>query len=186
MKIEKTPLEGPLVIHPDVFNDERGFFFESFNREKFRGLGIDLDWVQDNHARSSRGTLRGLHFQRGRGQDKLVRCTLGAIWDVAVDIRPGSPTLGKWTAVELTAENKKMFFVPVGFAHGYAVLSDAAECLYKCTNVYIPELEDGFRWNDPDVGAAWPVENPILSKRDRESQSFRECIARIERDAAGK
>lgn len=179
MQVETTPLEGLRIIHPRVFDDNRGFFFESYNAERFREAGIDIDWVQDNHARSVRDTVRGLHFQRGRGQDKLVRCVRGRVWDVAVDIRPDSPTLGQWYGLELTEENKTMFFVPVGFAHGYAVLSDEAEVIYKCSNLYDAKLESGFRWNDPDVGVRWPVEEPILSQRDLTSPSFAECIASL-------
>lgn len=179
MQIEKTPLDGLLIVHPKVFNDNRGFFFESYNAEEFKKLGIDVPWVQDNHARSVRDTVRGLHFQRGRGQDKLIRCIRGSVWDVAVDIRPDSPTLGQWFGLELTEENKTMLFVPVGFAHGYAVLSDEAEVVYKCSNVYDAKLESGFRWNDPQVGVRWPVEEPILSQRDLTSPSFAECIASL-------
>lgn len=184
MRIEKTALDGPLIIHPAVYDDDRGFFFESYNRDRFKDLGIDLTFVQDNHARSVAGTLRGLHFQRGRGQDKLVRCVRGRIWDVAVDIRPSSPTLGKWVGIELSEENKTMFLVPVGFAHGYVVLSDTAECLYKCTNVYIGNLEDGFRWDDPEIGVKWPLETPILSRRDKESPSFAEYLAKARSNPA--
>ena len=176
MKVEKGPLEGLLIIEPEVFEDSRGFFFESFNADRFKEHGIDLEWTQDNHVRSCRNTVRGLHFQRGRGQDKLIRCVRGRVWDVAVDIRPDSPTLGQWFGIELTEENMKMFLAPVGFAHGYAVLSDVAECLYKCSKVYDGKLEDGFRWNDPDVGVQWPVTDPILSERDLSSPSFKECM----------
>ncbi len=177
MRVERTPLEGLLILHPEVFSDARGFFFESYNEEKFRRAGVPTLWAQDNHARSVRGTLRGLHFQRGPGQAKLVRCARGRLWDVAVDIRPDSPTLGCWHAVELSEDNKTMFFIPVGFAHGYAVLSDVAETLYKCSNIYVAELEDGLRWDDPDLAIPWPVEQPIISERDRAAPSFREYLA---------
>lgn len=176
MQIETTPIAGLLTIVPKIFPDERGFFFESYNAARFKELGVDLAWRQDNHVKSVKNTLRGLHFQRGVGQAKLVRCIRGAVWDVAVDIRPDSPTLGQWFAIELTEENKAMFFVPVGFAHGYAVLSDVAEVLYKCTNLYDPALESGFRWNDPQVGVKWPVAEPILSQRDLTSPSFQDCL----------
>lgn len=179
MKIERPPIEGLLVIEPDVHEDSRGFFFESYNAERFAEFGLDLDWKQDNHVRSVKGTVRGVHFQRPPGQAKIVRCVRGAIWDLAVDIRPGSPTLGKWFGVELTEENKKMFFVPIGFAHGYAVLSDEAEALYKCTNVYVPDLEDGIMWNDPDFDIEWPVAEPLLSERDCTAQSFKQYMEKM-------
>ena len=174
MQVERTPIEGLLIVTPRIFPDHRGFFFESYNEERFREIGIDVRWMQDNHVRSTKNTLRGLHFQRGKGQAKLVRCVRGSVWDVAVDIRPDSPTLGKWHAVELTEENKKMFFVPVGFAHGYAVLSDEAEALYKCGSVYDPDLEDEILWNDPDLAVEWPVASPNLSDRDQNAQTFRQ------------
>lgn len=179
MQVERTPLEGLLIITPDVYGDQRGFFFESYNQAKFRELGIELEFIQDNHAMSVKNTVRGLHFQAGVGQAKLVRCVRGRLWDVVVDIRPESPTLGQWFAVELSEENRKMFFIPVGFAHGYAVLSDQAECLYKCTNLYDAKLETGIRWNDETIGVDWPVENPILSERDQMAQSFEEYLDKV-------
>lgn len=183
MQIETTPLSGLLIIHPKIFLDSRGFFFESYNEDRFRELGLNMIWVQDNHARSVCDTVRGLHFQAGRGQDKLVRCIRGRIWDVAVDIRLDSPTLGQWYAQELTEDNKLMLYIPVGFAHGYAVLSEEADVFYKCSRVYDPKLETGFRWDDPQVGVPWPVEHPILSQRDQTSQSYQECIDRLARQA---
>ncbi|MCE5228345.1 dTDP-4-dehydrorhamnose 3,5-epimerase [bacterium] len=179
MKVEQGPIAGLLIVTPTVYPDDRGFFFESFNEARFRKHGIDLPWRQDNHVKSVLNTVRGLHFQRGEGQAKLVRCIRGKVWDVAVDIRPGSPTLGKWFGIELTPESFKTFFVPVGFAHGYAVLSDEAEVLYKCSKEYDPNLEDGFRWDDSDVAVQWPVETPILSKRDVTAQTFRELMAKM-------
>jgi dTDP-4-dehydrorhamnose 3,5-epimerase len=176
MQVERTPIEGLLVVTPRIFPDHRGFFFESYNEDRFREIGIDIRWAQDNHVRSTRDTLRGLHFQRGEGQAKLVRCVRGRLWDVAVDIRPGSPTLGKWHAVELTEDNKKMFFVPVGFAHGYAVLSEETEALYKCGSVYDSELEDEILWNDPDIAVDWPVKTPNLSERDQNAQTFKQYL----------
>lgn len=178
MKVEQGPLPGLLIVTPDVFPDDRGFFFESFNAARFRSHGIDLEWRQDNHVKSVRNTVRGLHFQRGEGQAKIVRCIRGRVWDVVVDIRLDSPTLGKWYGIELTPESFRQFFVPVGFAHGYAVLSDEAEVLYKCSREYDPKLETGFRWDDPDVAIEWPVAEPILSKRDCTSQSFQEYLAK--------
>lgn len=179
MHVETTRIPGLLIIQPKIFTDDRGFFFESYNAARFHEIGLDLVWGQDNHAKSVQNTVRGLHFQRGEGQAKLIRCIRGAIWDVAVDIRPDSPTLGQWFAMELTEENKTMFYIPVGFAHGYAVLSDVGEVIYKCTNLYDPALETGFRWNDPEVGVKWPVAEPILSKRDQTSQTFQECLNNI-------
>ena len=176
MQIERASIEELLIITPTIHADHRGFFFESYNEVRFREIGVDLNWMQDNHAKSTRNTVRGLHFQRGRGQAKLIRCVRGSIWDVAVDIRPNSPTLGRWCCVELSEENKKLLFVPVGFAHGYAVLSEEAETLYKCSNVYDPQLEDSILWNDPDIGVEWPVATPILSERDQHAQTFKEYI----------
>ena len=174
MQVERTKIDGLLVVTPTVHEDHRGFFFESYNEVLFKEIGVDLCWMQDNHVRSAKNTVRGLHFQRGKGQAKIVRCVRGRVWDVAADIRPDSPTLGEWHAVELSEENKKMFFIPVGFAHGYAVLSDEAETLYKCSNVYDAELEVGILWNDPDIAADWPVASPLLSERDQNAQTFRQ------------
>jgi dTDP-4-dehydrorhamnose 3,5-epimerase len=179
MEIEKTPLEGLLVLKPKVFEDTRGFFFESYNAAEFARAGIHIQWVQDNHALSVRDTLRGLHFQRGPGQPKLVRCTLGVIWDVAVDIRPDSPTLGQWHGMDLSAENKLMLLIPGGFAHGYAVLSDQAEVQYKCGTLYDPKLEDQVQWDDRDLAVRWPVASPILSQRDLSAQSFKEYLKSV-------
>lgn len=176
MQVERTPIEGLLIIIPTIYEDHRGFFFESYNEVRFREIGIDLNWAQDNHAKSTRNTVRGLHFQRGKGQAKLVRCVRGCVWDVAVDIRPDSPTLGEWHGIELSEGNKKMFLIPVGFAHGYAVLSDEAETLYKCSNVYDPQLEDGILWNDPDIGVKWPVTSPVLSERDQRAQTLKQYL----------
>lgn len=186
MKIERTPLEGLLIIHPRIFNDERGFFFESYNEDRFREYGLNQTWAQDNHAKSVMNTVRGLHLQSGRGQDKLVRCVRGTIWDVAVDVRPDSPTCGRWYAHELSEENKDQLYIPTGFAHGYAVLSDDAEVIYKCSTVYDAKLETGFRWNDPQVGVNWPVKYPILSQRDQTSLSFQEYMDSLRAVGAGK
>jgi dTDP-4-dehydrorhamnose 3,5-epimerase len=173
---EKTPLEGLLILRPRVFRDARGFFYESYNREVFTAAGISIPFVQDNHSRSTRGTLRGLHFQTHPGQAKLLRCTVGAIWDVAVDIRPYSPTLGRHFGVELRPDDATMFFVPVGFAHGFVVLSDVAEVQYKCSAVYDANTETGIMWNDPDLNVQWPLHGmePLLSERDKRNQSFAE------------
>ena len=169
MTVEQLPLAGLLAITPRVFPDDRGFFLESFRESSYRAAGIDVAFVQDNHSRSQHRTLRGLHFQSSPGQAKLVRCVSGKIWDVAVDIRTGSPTFGTWYGMELDAQSHKQLFVPVGFAHGFCVLSDFADVLYKVSSYYDASTEKGFAWNDPDVGIAWPITDPILSKRDVEA-----------------
>lgn len=173
MQIETLPIEGLCLVLPRVFDDERGFFYESYNAKKFATLGLPTEWVQDNHARSGKNILRGLHFQRGKGQPKLIRCTIGSIWDVAVDIRPDSPTLGQWHGVELSEENRRMLFIPGGFAHGYLTLSDVTEVQYKCGTVYDPDLETEIAWDDDELAVDWPVDKPVLSKRDKQAQSFR-------------
>lgn len=176
MEIIPTPLAGLVQIRPRVFRDGRGWFLESYNRETFHKAGIDLTFVQDNHSLSAKGTLRGLHFQTHPGQAKLVRCTSGSIWDVAVDIRPGSATFGRHFGAVLTAEDPLQLLIPVGFAHGFLVLSATAEVQYKCSNVYDAATESGIAWDDPDLGVPWPLEGavPLISDRDRKNQSFRE------------
>jgi dTDP-4-dehydrorhamnose 3,5-epimerase len=166
MKVTTCDLQGLLIIEPDVFGDNRGYFMESWNRQRYREAGIDLDFVQDNFSLSRRATLRGLHFQNPVAQGKLVSVLQGEVFDVGVDIRRSSPTFGRWFGMTLSAENKRQFFLPPGFAHGFLVLSDMALFHYKCTDYYSPKDEQGFRWDDPEVGIKWPVENPILSKRD--------------------
>ena len=173
MKVDSYEIEGLKLITPDVFADERGWFYESYNIDKFKALGIDTLFTQDNHSRSVQNTLRGLHFQTVPGQAKLVRCTLGRIWDVAVDIRKGSPTFGKWQAVELDDQARQMLLIPVGFAHGFCVLSETAEVQYKCSTVYNGATESGIAWDDPDLAVKWPVPEPVLSKRDLGNQSFK-------------
>lgn len=169
MKATRTALPDVLILEPKVFGDERGFFFESFNRKSFReAAGADVDFVQDNHTRSARNVLRGLHYQIGHAQGKLVRVVAGRILDVAVDIRKSSPTFGKYVAFELSSDNKRMAWIPVGFAHGFLVLSEHAECLYKTTDYWHPEFERTLAWNDPDLKIPWPVESePVLSAKDR-------------------
>jgi dTDP-4-dehydrorhamnose 3,5-epimerase len=166
MRIVESPLPGVLLVEPDVFRDARGFFLETYNERAFAQAGLAVRFVQDNHSRSVRGTLRGLHAQRRRPQGKLVRAVRGSIYDVAVDIRPGSATFGKWTASTLTAEDFRQMYVPPGFAHGFCVLTDAAEVEYKCTDFYDRSDEIGVRWNDPDLAIDWPVAEPILSAKD--------------------
>jgi len=167
MKRIDTSLPGVCLIEPSVFNDERGFFFESYHEIKFANLGIKDNFVQDNHARSIKNTLRGLHYQIKYPQAKLCRVVLGEVLDVVVDVRPGSPHFGKWESVILSAANKLQMYVPAGFAHGYLVLSETAEFLYKCSDLYHPEFERGVLWDDPEIGINWNVENPILSDKDR-------------------
>jgi dTDP-4-dehydrorhamnose 3,5-epimerase len=169
MTFEPTPLAGLYLLQPRVFGDERGFFLESWNAETFREAGFDLDFVQDNHSRSAQGILRGLHFQTERPQGKLVRVTSGAVFDVAVDLRRSSPTLGQWYGVELSATNHRMLWVPPGFAHGFYVLSEYADFQYKCTDYYHPASEVCLAWDDSTVGIAWPVPaaaQPRLSTKD--------------------
>ncbi|OQA43016.1 MAG: dTDP-4-dehydrorhamnose 3,5-epimerase [Chloroflexi bacterium ADurb.Bin325] len=178
MQIETTALPGVLIITPRVFHDARGFFLESYNAEAWRSAGIETAFVQDNHSKSARGTLRGLHFQLPpAAQVKVVRVVRGAAWDVAVDIRVGSPTFGQWVGVELTAENFRQVYVPAGFAHGFCVLSDEAEILYKTSAVYSPAHERGIAWNDPQLAVEWPVTTPLLSDRDRRAGSLADYLA---------
>jgi dTDP-4-dehydrorhamnose 3,5-epimerase len=168
-------IPGPLLIRPKVFGDGRGFFLELYKHSDFVKAGISEHLVQDNYSKSEKGVLRGLHYQKApRAQGKLVLCLLGRIYDVAVDIRKGSPHYGKWTGVELTSENRLMFYVPPGFAHGFQVLSDAAEVMYKCTDEYSPQDERGIIWNDPDINVAWPLGGPILSGKDKVNPFFRD------------
>ena len=169
MKVIATAIPEVLVVEPTVFGDERGFFMETWQRRKFAELGIDFDFVQDNHSRSVRGTLRGLHYQLRQPQGKLVRVTEGEVFDVAVDIRRSSPTFGRWVGEMLTGQNKRMLWVPPGFAHGFYVTSPAAEFLYKCTDYYAPEHERSIRWDDPDLEISWPLRGePLVSAKDRE------------------
>lgn len=166
-----TPIRGPLLIEPQVFGDERGFFLETFHHRDMQALGISETWLQDNHSRSRRGTLRGLHFQRKHPQAKLLRVLRGRVFDVAVDLRAGSPTEGAWCGVELDDVTKRLFYVPAGFAHGFLTLSEEADLAYKCSDYYRVEDEDGLVWNDPGVGIAWPLDEAggttLLSAKDR-------------------
>jgi len=167
MQVIETRLPGVLIIEPKVFEDKRGFVFESYSHREYAAQGITAAFVQDNHSRSVRGTLRGLHYQIAPGQAKLVRVALGEVFDVAVDIRWGSPTLGQWVGVTLSAENKRQLYIPVGFAHGFCVTSEVADFLYKCSNYYSPQDERGIAWNDPLLAITWPVSVPTLSQRDQ-------------------
>lgn len=176
MKFLPAGLEGVVVIEPEVHRDSRGFFLESYHARKYREGGLDAVFVQDNHSRSVRGTLRGLHAQRRHPQGKLVRAIQGEIFDVAVDIRPGSKTWGKWTSVVLSEENFKLVYIPPGFAHGFCVMSDVAQVEYKCTDFYMPGDEITIAWNDPEIGIPWPVRDPILSPKDRDAPLLREVM----------
>jgi dTDP-4-dehydrorhamnose 3,5-epimerase len=162
-----TQLPGVVIVEPRVFADDRGFFIETYKRSDFAAAGIDVDFVQENHSKSVRGTLRGLHFQRApKAQAKLVRAIEGEVFDVVVDIRKGAPTFGRWEAVELSAENRLSVYVPAGYAHGFCVTSAEAQVVYKTSAEYAPELEGGVRWDDPALAIPWPITAPILSPRD--------------------
>lgn len=166
-EFEKLELDGAVLVKPRVFPDERGFFVEGYKKSDFVRAGIAAEFVQDNHSKSDKGVLRGLHYQRGAAaQGKLVRCINGAILDVGVDLRRSSPTFGKWLATELSAINAHMLYLPPGFAHGFLVLSETAEILYKCTAEYSPKDDAGVRWDDPDIGIEWDITDPILSAKD--------------------
>ena len=180
MEIIKTPLEGLLIIKPDVFEDERGYFFESYNREKFLAHGIDVTFVQDNESKSKRGVLRGLHFQNPPfAQEKLVRVMSGSVLDVAVDIRKDSPTYGEWSSIVLSGQNKWMYWIPAGFAHGFLTLEDDTIFFYKCTSVYNKESEGSIRWNDPDLQIDWGTDNPVISPKDQVAPMFKEFETRF-------
>ena len=167
MKISHSKLKGCVIIEPRIFGDDRGFFLETFQAVRYeQEAGIDLPFVQDNHSRSARGVLRGLHFQKTKPQGKLVRVVRGEVYDVAVDIRKGSATFGEWEGVILSEDNKKQFWVPPGFAHGFVVLSDTADFEYKCTDYYDPSDEGSILWSDPDLNIPWPIANPVLSTKD--------------------
>ena len=170
----ETKLDGVVLLEPAVHGDERGFFVETFSRDAWAELGVEAEFVQHNHSRSGKGTLRGLHFQTEPGQAKLLRCARGAIIDVAVDLRRGSPTFGEWEAHVLDDERHRQLFVPIGFAHGFAVLSDVADVSYLVSSVYDPTTEAGIAWDDPDVGVDWRVEEPLLSERDKSAPKLAE------------
>ena len=167
MKVTNTELPGVLILEPRVFPDSRGFFVETYNKERYVAAGLPLEFVQDNLSVSSKGVLRGLHFQNPHAQGKLVYVLQGEVWDVAVDIRRDSSHFGRWTSVTLSSDNKKQFYIPPGFAHGFCVLSETAMFTYKCTDTYHPECDGGVRWDDPDIGINWPLADPILSDKDR-------------------
>ncbi|WP_418132933.1 dTDP-4-dehydrorhamnose 3,5-epimerase [Variovorax sp. 375MFSha3.1] len=179
MKATPTAIPDVLIIEPKVFGDDRGFFFESFNQAAFdAAVGKHVSFVQDNHSRSAKGVLRGLHYQIQQPQGKLVRVTRGAVYDVAVDIRKSSPTFGQWVGVELSEQNQRQFWVPAGFAHGFLVMSDSADFLYKTTEYYAPAHEKCIAWNDTDLNIQWPASGlePTLSKKDRQGSIFRDAV----------
>jgi len=180
MEIIDLPLSGAKLIRPRIFRDPRGFFFESYSQARYSAAGISETWLQDNHSASTKGTLRGLHYQSKPGQAKLLRVTLGRIYDVIVDIRPSSPSFGRWHGEEIDADEHTQIYIPIGFAHGFAVLSDAAEVQYKVSAPYDAATECAIRWNDPELGVVWPIAEPILSARDQSSESFAEFRARAE------
>ncbi|HPN14478.1 MAG TPA: dTDP-4-dehydrorhamnose 3,5-epimerase [Spirochaetota bacterium] len=164
----KLDLNGVILVEPRIFPDARGFFMEAYRESDFIKGGISHRFVQDNHSFSRKNVIRGLHFQnKPRSQGKLVYVIAGSVWDVAVDLRPGSPTARRWTGIELSSENRKMLFIPSGFAHGFAALSDEVHLLYKCTEEYDPSLDAGIRWDDPDISVSWPIERPVISEKDR-------------------
>lgn len=184
MRILETRVPGVLVIEPRVHQDARGYFLETYRADRYAEAGIDVTFVQDNQSQSMRGTLRGLHWQWRRPQAKLVRVIIGAIFDVAVDLRPDSPTFGDWVGVELSAANFRQMFVPQHFAHGFCVLSEVAQVEYKCSDFYDPEGEAGLVWNDPDVGIEWPVTDPLLSVRDAQHPTLAALFGRAPARAA--
>lgn len=178
MEIVKTKIPGLLIIKPAVFEDTRGYFFESYNKQRFLKHGIDQNFVQDNESMSQKGVLRGLHFQKPPfEQGKLVRVMRGAVIDVAVDIRKSSPTYGQWDSVKLTQQNKWMYWLPPGMAHGFLAMEDNTIFFYKCTNVYNQESEGSISWNDPDLNINWPVNEPILTNKDKDAPAFKEFIS---------
>jgi dTDP-4-dehydrorhamnose 3,5-epimerase len=176
MKVTETALPGVKLLEPRVFEDARGFLLESWNRQTFAALGLAADFVQDNHSRSVRGVLRGLHYQLCEPQSKLVRATSGAVFDVVVDLRRSSPAFGQWTGTELSAENRRMLWIPPGCAHGFLVLSETADVLYKATAHYAPQWDRGIRWDDPAIGVRWPLSGPpVLSDKDRAWPALRDA-----------
>ncbi|ALB47625.1 dTDP-4-dehydrorhamnose 3,5-epimerase [Clostridium beijerinckii] len=180
-----TRIDGVYIIEPKTFGDSRGYFMETYNKEQFCEAGLNMIFVQDNESKSSKGVLRGLHFQKKHSQGKLVRVTKGEVFDVAVDLRTGSPTYGQWEGVILSDENKKQFYIPEGFAHGFLVLSDEAVFNYKCTDIYSPEYDGGVMWNDPEINIEWPldlIKNIILSEKDKTHPNLKELDLREYRD----
>jgi len=180
IRVESRHLGEIVVLVPDVFQDSRGFFMETFREDQFKAMGLPYHFVQDNHSRSAKGVVRGLHFQWDPPMGKLMRVSLGSAFLVAVDIRKGSPTLGQWFGTEVSAENRRQLWAPAGFARGFCVLSDTAEIQYKCTGLYNSKAESGVRWNDPQIGVQWPVEQPSLSQKDSEAQTLDQWLNKPE------
>lgn len=178
--LQQTGIRDLLVISPDIFQDDRGFFTETYRKDKFSEMGLDMEFVQDNHSRSTKSVVRGLHFQWEPPMGKLMRVTQGSAYLVAVDIRLGSPTFSKWFGVEASVENRKQVYAPAGFARGFCVLSDFAEIQYKCTGIYSNKAEAGILWNDPTIGIDWPVKQPILSKKDEAAQTLDQWVQKKE------
>jgi dTDP-4-dehydrorhamnose 3,5-epimerase len=181
MKVIETKLAGAVIIEPKVLGDPRGFFMETWHRDRYKQAGIPGNFVQDNLSRSRYGVLRGLHYQDPNPQGKLVQVLLGEVFDVAVDIRPGSPSFGDWVGVTLSASNKRQFFVPAGFAHGFCVTGDEALFAYKCTDFYNPAGEGSILWNDPDIGIRWPIDEPVLAEKDARAPRLRDVFGGIRR-----
>jgi dTDP-4-dehydrorhamnose 3,5-epimerase len=179
-KIEGRFLGDVVIVVPDIFQDSRGFFMETFREDQFKALGLPSHFAQDNHSRSVKGVLRGLHFQWDPPMGKLMRVTMGSAFLVAVDIRKGSPSLGKWVGVEASAENRRQVWAPAGFARGFCVLSDIAEIQYKCTGIYNNKGESGIRWDDPEIGIEWPIKDVLLSEKDRNAQTLAQWLSRPE------
>lgn len=182
IQVESRPLEDMAVIVPDLYQDARGFFMETYRADQFRELGLPVDFVQDNHSRSVKGVVRGLHFQWEPPMGKLMRVPLGSAFLVAVDLRKDSPTLGRWAGVECSAENRRQVWAPAGFARGFCVLSEVAEIQYKCTGIYNGKAESGILWNDPAIGIEWPARNPILSEKDIKARTLADWLASPESD----
>lgn len=178
MNVQETPLSGLKIVEPKIFGDQRGYFFETWNRKRYAKAGIDVDFVQDNLSLSRSGVVRGLHYQYPETQGKLVYVLQGKVFDVAVDIRKDSPTFGKWEGVVLSSENKRQLYVPEGFAHGFCVLSETALFAYKCTAFYNPQVEGGILWNDPEIGIDWPTTDPVLSEKDTKYPTLKEWTGR--------
>ena len=176
MHFLETSLPGVILIEPIVFGDDRGFFMETYHVDKFRAGGIPDVFVQDNHSSSARGVLRGLHYQEPNPQGKLVRCTRGVLFDVAVDIRRGSPSFARWFGAELSADNRRMLWIPPGFAHGFCAISDMADLVYKCSALYDAAADRGIAWNDPEIGIRWPIESPLLSPKDAAAPRLRDAV----------
>lgn len=180
ISVQSGPLRDVLVVIPEVFQDSRGFFMETFREDEFKANGLPTSFVQDNHSRSVKGVVRGLHFQWDPPMGKLMRVSLGTAFLVAVDVRKGSPTVGQWIGIEASAENRRQVWAPAGFARGFCVLSEFAEIQYKCTGIYNHKGESGIRWDDPDIGVEWPVRDPLLSEKDRNAQTLAHWLSRPE------